>query len=152
LTIQDPAYYTQSGFHKQRSISIWSRNGRVSVSADKYMNTVEIFKPDLYVTLCDGDTNKYSSHKRINKAVEKSKAFFERCLKRHMESNVLKNKGFLGSIEGGYNLQARENCIKYMEDKPILGYIIDGLHKNGIETQNIGIDEIKHVIEHSLVS
>ncbi|XP_011495304.1 PREDICTED: queuine tRNA-ribosyltransferase subunit QTRTD1 homolog isoform X2 [Ceratosolen solmsi marchali] len=150
LTIQDPAECTKSGFHKHDSISVWSRNGRLSINPDRYMNVVEIFKPDMYVSLCDGDTDKNSSQKRINKAIEKSKNFFDKCMQRHVESNVLKNKGFLAPIEGGYNLQAREKCIKYMKDKPILGYIIDGLHKNGIDTQNIYFDEIKHVIQHSL--
>lgn len=116
------------------------------------MNVAEIFKPDAYVTLCDGDTDQDSTSKRVSKAVEKSKLLFENCYERHATSEVLRNKGFLGSVEGGYNLQAREQSIKYMENKQLLGYVIDGLHKNGIETANICIDQIRPVVEHTLVS
>ena len=152
MGIHDPSEETNSGYQKKASIAVWSRNGRSTVTADRYMDVAEIFKPDVYVTLCDGDTDKDSGQKRITKAIDRSQVLFERCLDRHTNSNVLKNKGFLGAIEGGYCLQAREKSIKYMDGKPILGYIMDGLHKNGIETQNIGIDQIKPVIEHSLVS
>ncbi|OXU32290.1 hypothetical protein TSAR_007066 [Trichomalopsis sarcophagae] len=150
LSIQDPSETTNAGYQKNQSIAVWSRNGRSTVTPDRYMNIAEIFKPDMYVTLCDGDTDQDSSSKRISKTIERSKVLFEKCLTRHLTSDILKNKGFLGSIEGGYNLQAREKSIKYMEGKPLLGYMIDGLHKNGIEVQNISIDQIKPVIEHSL--
>lgn len=152
LSIQDPAEPTNPGYQEKNSIAVWSRNGRFTLNAEKYMNIVETFKPDLYVTLCDGDTDINSSQKRISKTIERSKKLFEKCLDQHLNSSILKNKGFLGSVEGGYDLQARENSIKYMEGKPILGYIIDGLHKSGIETQKISIEQVKPVIEHSLVN
>lgn len=151
LSIQDPSEFTNPGYQEKNSIAVWSRNGRYTLNAEKYMDIVETFKPDLYVTLCDGDTDINSSHKRISKTVERSKKLFERCFDHHQNSATLKNKGFLGSVEGGYNLLAREMSIKYMEDKPVLGYIIDGLHKSGIETKNISTADVKPVIEHSIV-
>lgn len=151
LTIQDPAVYTQPGHQQKSFITVWSRNGRFSIGVDRYMEIAEIFKPDMYVTLCDGDTDKESAPKRLSKALERSKDQFEKCLQKHQESSILKNKGFLGAIEGGYDLQAREKSIKYMENTPILGYLIDGLHRNGPETINIDTDEIRPVVEHSLV-
>lgn len=115
------------------------------------MNIVETFKPDVYVTLCDGDTNVNSRQKRITKSLETSKKLFTKCYQKHKESNVLRNKGFLGAVEGGYNLKAREESIKYMEGKELLGYVIDGLHTNGIETEQITTDQIESVVKHSLV-
>ena len=69
LSIQDPAYTTNPGFQQLDSISIWSRTGRVVFTADKYMELVQTYKPDLYVALCDGDTNINSSAKRVSKAI-----------------------------------------------------------------------------------
>ncbi|CAL1685917.1 unnamed protein product [Lasius platythorax] len=73
LSIQDPAYTTNPGFQQLDSISIWPRTERVVFTADKYMELVQAYKPDLYVALCDGDTNINSSAKRVSKAILRSK-------------------------------------------------------------------------------
>lgn len=152
MSIQDPSEETTSGHQRKNAIAVWSRNGRFDVSPERYMDIVETFKPDMYVTLADSDTDINSSNKRIFKAIERSKIQFEQCLQIHLKSDVLNKKGFLGSVQGGYDLKAREQSIKYMEDKPLLGYLIDGIHKNGKNVQNISIDQVKAVIKHSLVS
>jgi len=116
------------------------------------MQFVQAYKPDLYVALCDGDTNIDSSAKRVAKAISRSKTLLEQCLDIHLGSDVLKSKGILGAIEGGYNLQAREEFISYLKDKPLMGFVIDGLHNNGPEVQNISSEQVKQVIEHTIVS
>lgn len=152
LSIHDPADITNSGFQKLDAISVWSRTGRIVVSAKKYMEIVEAFKPDLYIALCDGDTNINSSTKRMSKAVLRSKTLLEQCLDIHLRSNVLKSKGILGPVEGGYNLQAREESINDLKDKPLAGFVIDGLHNNGPSVQNISSEQIKQVVQHTIVS
>jgi len=121
-------------------------------TAKKYMEIVQVYKPDLYVALCDGDTNINSSAKRVTKAIIRSKTLLEQCLDIHLSSDVLKSKGILGPIEGGYNLQAREESISYLKDKPLTGFVIDGLHNNGPEVQDISSEQVKQVIKHTIVS
>ncbi|XP_015604359.1 queuine tRNA-ribosyltransferase accessory subunit 2 isoform X2 [Cephus cinctus] len=150
LSINDPAETTTSGHQEKHSISIWAKHGRHILSPDSYMDIVETFKPDMYVALCDGDTDEKSSAKRISKSIERSKTQLETCLLRHNSSNTIKSKGILGAIEGGYNLHARERCINYLKDKTLLGYVIDGLHKNGPQVQKINTDQIRNVIEHTI--
>ncbi|KAL0113857.1 hypothetical protein PUN28_011295 [Cardiocondyla obscurior] len=150
LSIHDPACTTTSGFQQLDSISIWTRTGRIVVSAKKYMEFVQAYKPDLYVALCDGDTNINSSAKRMSKAVHRSKTLLEQCLDIHLNSDTLKSKGILGSIEGGYNLQAREESISYLKDKPLAGFVIDGLHNNGPSVQNVASEQIKQVVQHTI--
>lgn len=116
------------------------------------MELVQAYKPDLYVALCDGDTNINSSAKRVSKAVSRSKILLEQCLDIHLRSDALKSKGILGSVEGGYNLQAREESIEYLKDKPLAGFIIDGLHNNGPSVQNISSEQIKQIVQHTIVS
>lgn len=150
LSIHDPAHTTNSGFQQLNSISVWSRTGRVVVTANKYMEFVQAYKPDLYVALCDGDTNINSSAKRISKAVLRSKTLLEQCLDIHLRSDTLKSKGILGPVEGGYNLQARKESIDYLKDKPLAGFVIDGLHNNGPSVQNISSEQIKQVVQHTI--
>lgn len=116
------------------------------------MELAQAYKPDLYVALCDGDTNINSSAKRVSKAVRRSKTLLEQCLDIHLQSNTLKSKGILGPVEGGYNLQAREESIDYLKDKPLAGFVIDGLHNNGPSVQNISSEQIKEVVRHTIVS
>ena len=152
LSIHDPAHTTNPGFQQLDSISVWSRTGRVVVTTNKYMEFVQAYKPDLYVALCDGDTNINSSAKRISKAVLRSKTLLEQCLDIHLHSDTLKLRGILGPVEGGYNLQARKESIDYLKDKPLAGFVIDGLHNNGPSVQNISSEQIKQVVQHTIVS
>jgi queuine/archaeosine tRNA-ribosyltransferase len=52
------------------------------------MDIIEAFQPDMYQVLCDGDTNTTSSKRRVQKSIDRSITFFERCLKRHEKSEV----------------------------------------------------------------
>lgn len=116
------------------------------------MEIVQAFKPDFYVALCDGDTNVNSSAKRVSKAVSRSKVLLEQCLDIHLGSDTLKSKGILGPVEGGYNLEAREESISYLKDKPLAGFVIDGLHNNGPSVQNVSSEQVKQVVQHTIVS
>ncbi|XP_043248264.1 queuine tRNA-ribosyltransferase accessory subunit 2 isoform X1 [Colletes gigas] len=149
LTIHDTAQPTPSGFQKLDSISLWARNGRQVLTADKYMDIIETFKPDFYVALCDGDTNIDSKKKRTKKAAQRSKTLFEQCLARHTKSKILESVGILGAIEGGYDIETRTMSINDLKDKPIIGYVIDGLHNNGPNVQNISLEQIKEIMKHT---
>ncbi|KAI4499179.1 hypothetical protein M0802_005762 [Mischocyttarus mexicanus] len=148
LSIQDPTEITPLEFEKANSISVWSREGRNIFTADKYMDLVESFKPDIYVALCDG--NKHDSEKRISKAMNRSNTLTEQCLKRHAASDKLKFKSILGAVEGGYDLEIRKKSIEYLKDKPLDGFVIDGLHENGPNVKDIQWKQIKNVIEHTI--
>ncbi|XP_076760790.1 queuine tRNA-ribosyltransferase accessory subunit 2 [Xylocopa sonorina] len=150
LTIHDPAYTTPSGFHEPDSIPIWTRNGKRVITASKYMDIVEAFKPDMYVALCDGDTNINSSRKRMSKAVQRSITFFDQCFTKHSSSKMLKSSEILGAIEGGYDKETRKLSINYLKDKPLIGYVIDGLHNNGLDVRNIPLEQIKDVVEYTI--
>ncbi|XP_012256268.2 queuine tRNA-ribosyltransferase accessory subunit 2 isoform X2 [Athalia rosae] len=150
LTIQDPAVAITSGYNEKDAVALWTRHGKQIITPDEYMDLVEAFKPDLYMTLCDGDTDMNSSSKRIRKSVERSKKMFERCLHRHNSSAVLGKKGLLGAIEGGYSIEARTLSVQTFAGEDLAGFVIDGLHKNGPLTENIKFTSIENVIKHTI--
>lgn len=49
---------------------------------------MEVFKPNMYVTLCISDTNLHSSFSVIEKSVNVSNRLFKSCLERHHQSEV----------------------------------------------------------------
>jgi len=52
------------------------------------MDIVEVFKPNMYVTLCISDINLHSSFSAIEKSVNVSNRLFKSCLDRHNQSEV----------------------------------------------------------------
>ncbi|XP_011315320.1 queuine tRNA-ribosyltransferase subunit QTRTD1 homolog [Fopius arisanus] len=150
LTIQDSSEVSPHGHQKHITTAIWTKHGHHPVSPDIYMDIVEAFKPDIYVGLCDGDSNEKTNEKKIMKVVDRSKRQFEKCLERHKSSEILKKTCLLGAVEGGYDLRAREVSANFLREKNLEGYVIDGLHVNGPEVQNISFETIKEVVQHTL--
>ncbi|KAF5280555.1 hypothetical protein FQR65_LT00306 [Abscondita terminalis] len=149
MTVQDPGDYTQPGHHVQDLIPLWTRHGKVLLNAKIYMNLVELFKPDMYYFLSDGDTNIASPSKRINKAVQNTIKYYKECLEKHKSSQVLQNSFAMAAISGGFNLKARKDCMDVVcKDDEIGGYLIDGLHNNGPEVEFLSADEMKPVVEY----
>lgn len=117
-----------------------------------YMNVIETFKPDMYVALCDGDTNINSSKRRVSNSVQSSMTFFNECFNKHSSSEALKSSEILGAIEGGYDKDARTISINYLKTKPVIGYVIDGLHNNGPDVKNIPSEQIREIVQYTIVS
>lgn len=153
LTVQDPAQLTQSGFHLKDFVPLFTRNGKILINPEKYMDCVESFRPDIYYLLSDGDTNIASKNKRVAKSVDSTIHFFEECMKRHEQSSVLQKSLVLASIAGGYCKDSRERCMKaVIENDSVGGYFIDGLHNNGPEVEFVAFKEVESVTEFVVVS
>ncbi|XP_063987357.1 queuine tRNA-ribosyltransferase accessory subunit 2 [Diachasmimorpha longicaudata] len=150
LTIQDPTQKTPHGYQKYVTTAVWSKHGQHQITPETYMNLVEAFKPDIYVALCDGDSNEETPEKKVTKVVERSKRQFDQCFQIHQSSDILKNTCLLGAVEGGYDLSAREQSARFLMEKNLEGYVIDGLHVNGPEVQNLQFGKIKDVVHHTL--
>lgn len=150
LTIQDPAEEMNPTNRKNDSIAVWTKHGYHYLDSKKYMDTVEILKPDMYMALCDGNTNKESTKKRISKSMENSKSQLKRCYERHQSSEILKNSFLLGPVEGGFDLIAREESVKLLSEMDLPGYVIDGIHQNGPAVQDFAFTDVKEIIQHTI--
>ncbi|XP_066600528.1 queuine tRNA-ribosyltransferase accessory subunit 2-like [Prorops nasuta] len=150
LSIHDTAITTTRGHQKLNSVAVWNKLGRHQLTANEFMDVVEILQPDIWVALCDGDTDINSGKKRLFKAVNRSNALLEECLERYKKSVGLKSTAILGAVQGGYDLSSREYSINYLKDKPLSGYVIDGLHTNGPDTQSISIEQIRNIVQHTI--
>lgn len=78
VTLKDTGVTTQSHYSRD-SVPILTRAGKESITPEKFMQIIETFKPDLFHTVCDGDTNESSGNKRLYNAVNRTSFFFRQC-------------------------------------------------------------------------
>lgn len=64
---------------------------------------------------------------------------------------ILKNKGLIAVVVGGYDLLLRERCAKYMSKFDVLGYLIDGLFSDEIGAHEVPSDSAMKIISHTVV-
>lgn len=96
LSIRSAGDVSPSGHHEPDALPLWTRSGKRTLSAAAYMDFVEAFGPDMFVALCDGDTNAQSSRKRALKSADRTERFFDECLKMWEASAALKDSMLLG--------------------------------------------------------
>lgn len=140
VVLNDPTEEIRMGLQDKTSMSVMTRCGRHPLTSNKYMDAIESFQPDLYHVLCDGETPSDASKKRLIKSLDKSKQFFTECLERHKNSKFLSQESFLiAAIEGGYNKESRKDMLSFLSthENDIDGYLLDGLHLNGISVTKL---------------
>lgn len=146
-TVQDPAVKTNEGYNSKSQISVWSHSGRVPLTVDKYMEIMEAFQPDMYEALSNSDTNIKSTRKKVKKVQESSLYLLEECLEKHSNSSALKASGIFGSVEGGYDVDLRKLSAQILSSKALDGFVINGLHNNGPEVEEIDFEAVKPILE-----
>ncbi|XP_037879320.1 LOW QUALITY PROTEIN: queuine tRNA-ribosyltransferase accessory subunit 2 [Glossina fuscipes] len=151
LTIRDPCEITPSRLNDKDMVPLFTRRGKIALTAQKYMDLVEIFKPDIYQSLNDADTNCQSAKKRVQKSVERTQQFMNYCCERQQQSPILKDSVFFASIVGGYNVQARSQSIKHIKTKSqCSGYIFEGFHNYGLTACKVSCDQLIPIVEHCM--
>lgn len=97
VTLRDSGI-TNQWFHSRTDVALFSKKGKISVSPQQFVSLLEGLRPDIFHTLCDGDTSEGCAKKRVFNAVERTKSFFEECLKISATSEVLKETILIGIL------------------------------------------------------
>lgn len=118
------------------------------------MNLMEVFKPDFYHNLCDGDitASEDIGKKRVIKSVERSERFLKYCVERHKNSKALNNSMLIASLEGGFLKEEREKMIQNISEHfdDVGGFFFDGFHTNGQEAIMITPKLISEIVSSSI--
>ncbi|XP_070507388.1 queuine tRNA-ribosyltransferase accessory subunit 2 [Chironomus tepperi] len=148
VTIKNPSEQTISGHHEKGSLPVYKKSGKINVTPEDYMTFVKRAIPDFFVTLADGDTWIDCSKKRIIKSNERSNEMFDECIKYQQDFEVITSK-MIGTIEGGYSDHERRKSIEHMKhhDDKIIGYFIDGLHRNGQEAVSLNSAKVNEIVK-----
>jgi len=145
LTIQDPSTQTPSGYHGNKNVSVWINSNREIVDDKSYADFVRVAKPDLVVQLCDGDTSKTASLKRVGKATKKSLQFLDSFLALKETDCDMQDYPVVAAVEGGFDANARQFSAKEVAKRPVNGFLIDGFHSNGPDAETLCWQEVREL-------
>lgn len=152
VTLKNSSEFTPSGANEKGSVPIMKRTGRINITSERYMNMIEVFKPDFFTTLADGDTFEGCPKRRVAKAGDKSDTMLEECVQRRKSSKTLQGLFMLASVEGGFNEFERTKSVNHLKqfEDTIDGYFIDGVHRNGAEATTLNIASLKQIVNHTV--
>lgn len=97
VNVKDTAAVNKSHFSSEH-ISIITRGGKASVTPEKFLDFITVAKPDLFHTLCDGETSENCANKRIYNAVTRTENFFRKCVERYKMSPILADSMLIGKL------------------------------------------------------
>jgi len=146
LTVQDPGEVTRSGYHNNNSISVWSNNNRELVTPTRFMEAMKHIQPTMFLALCDGDTEPGCSNKRVSKSVSKSIDFLDTCLELRNSTPSLSSTAVIGAVEGGLDTKARTKSAKEVVAREVDGFLLDGFHCNGPDSELLQFSTIQPVL------
>lgn len=147
IRIQDPMVTTPSGFNDKAGVSVWDQGGRIHLNPLSFTRMMEAFQPTCYQALCDSDTPKDASRKRLQRAVDRSISLLDQCLAMKADSSCLQHSAILGSVQGGYNRGFREISAKETAKRDVDGFVIEGFHVNGPQTKSLKFEEVVEILE-----
>uniref|UniRef100_A0A1E1X9R3 Queuine tRNA-ribosyltransferase accessory subunit 2 n=1 Tax=Amblyomma aureolatum TaxID=187763 RepID=A0A1E1X9R3_9ACAR len=147
VRIQDPMKSTPAGFNDKAGVSVWDQGGRVHLNAPSFTRVMESFKPSCYQALCDSDTPKDATKKRLQRAVERTTSLLDQCIAAKSASSALADCSILGTVVGGYSREHRIVSVKETVKRDVDGYVIEGFHVDGPASQNLKYEEIKDLLE-----
>lgn len=151
LLLRDPCETTPTGGNDRDVVPLFTRHGKDSLTAARYMDMVANFAPDVYQGLCDADTNPESTKKRVQKSVDRTERLMEQCYEQHSKLERLQDSTLLAPIVGGYSTFARTQSIKHARQQPAGsygGYILEGFHTNGLSATELKPAQLLPIVEH----
>ncbi|XP_030385269.1 queuine tRNA-ribosyltransferase accessory subunit 2 [Scaptodrosophila lebanonensis] len=151
LLFRDPCETTPSGGNDRDVVPLYTRHGKGSITAQRYMELMDSFAPDLYQGLCDADTNADSSKKRVQKSVDRTERFMDYCYEQHGKLDRLSKSTLLAPIVGGYSTYARTQSIKHARQQPANsfgGYVLEGFHTNGLSATHLEASKLLPIVKH----
>ncbi|XP_068626822.1 queuine tRNA-ribosyltransferase accessory subunit 2 [Battus philenor] len=143
-TLQNMNEVVPLGHFETDKVPLWTRHGKKMISADRYMDLMEVFKPDLILAIADGRTSLDEGYKRITKSIERTANMLNICVKRYKDSTRLQNSSLVGVIVGsGIPKKCEESIQHVLKHIDVLsGIALAGLTDGTEEESFEKLDEI----------
>ncbi|KAJ0182641.1 hypothetical protein K1T71_002010 [Dendrolimus kikuchii] len=140
---------TPLGHFEMDKVPVWSNNGKKMITADRYMDLMELFKPDIVLAIADGRVSLSEGHKRITKSVDRTCNMLNTCVNRFKESTHLQKSSLIGVVVGAGNPRKCEACIKQvLQHKDVIsGIAISGLTDGTEDSYNVPMEKLEEIFQ-----
>ncbi|XP_060594806.1 queuine tRNA-ribosyltransferase accessory subunit 2-like [Ruditapes philippinarum] len=135
----DPAVQVPSGYNEKSGIGLWGKGGKLKLDTNGFVKLQEAVLPDIFQCMSDGDTDKTSTRKRANKAVDRTLNFLDDVLDKINKSKRLGKSVMFGSIVGGYDLKERQRCTRETVARNVEGFALEGFHAMGPNAEDFDL-------------
>ncbi|XP_054621940.1 queuine tRNA-ribosyltransferase accessory subunit 2 [Dunckerocampus dactyliophorus] len=133
-SLHDPATPCPTGYTTNKTVSVWGSGGRIELTVAKYMALQRHVQPDWYLSMADGETwQDNTSRKRVRKAVDRSLAHLDECLRVQQASQELQGVELWGAVQGGDILEERLHSARETAKRPVAGFCLDGLQTGCVD-------------------
>ncbi|XP_049880749.1 queuine tRNA-ribosyltransferase accessory subunit 2 [Pectinophora gossypiella] len=149
VTLHNASDVTPAGHFESDKVPLWTKNGKKMITADRYMEIMEVFKPDIILAIADGRTSITEATKRVLKSVERSNKMLDVCVNRYKASEKLQESSLIGVIVGvGQDKKGYESIQHTLKHKEILGGIaLSGLTDGTEESMKIATDNLDNILK-----
>lgn len=143
-TLQNLNDAAPSGHFELDKVPLWTKRGKQMICADRYMDFMELFKPDIILAVADGRTSHCEGFKRVLKAVNRSNNMLDICVKRYNSSKQLKGGSLIGVIvAAGHEKKCTESIQHILEHKQSLsGVALQGILDGTEDYMNMPDDNV----------
>nr|XP_057915564.1 queuine tRNA-ribosyltransferase accessory subunit 2 [Doryrhamphus excisus] len=127
-SLHDPATPCPTGYTTNKTVSVWGSGGRIELTVAKFMALQRHVQPDWYLSMADGETwQDNTSRKRVRKAVDRTLAHLDECLRVQQTLQELRGAEVWGAVQGGDILEERLRSARETAKRPVAGFCLDGL-------------------------
>ncbi|XP_026759004.2 queuine tRNA-ribosyltransferase accessory subunit 2 [Galleria mellonella] len=149
VTLHGASEITPSGHFESDSVPLWTKNGKKMISANRYMDLMEVFKPDIILAIADGHTSLDEGSKRISKALDRTSNMLNMCVTRHKNSTCLQDSSLIGVIVGvGEERkceQSIQNILTYKEN--LSGVTLEGITDGSEESLTVPLEKLEAIFK-----
>ncbi|XP_064650034.1 queuine tRNA-ribosyltransferase accessory subunit 2-like [Lineus longissimus] len=145
--IHDTTTAVPSGYNGNIGVGIWGRGGKIMLDIDTFLQVQEALRVDFYQAMSDNDVDERSGKKRLKKSHDRTINFLDRTLERHQKSEKLKDTEIFGTVVGGFSEEDRIFSAKETAERPVAGFVLDGFHRYGPESENFDVQHHRDLIK-----
>ncbi|KAL0851334.1 hypothetical protein ABMA28_007154 [Loxostege sticticalis] len=138
---------TPPGHFEGNLVPLWTKQGKKMITADRYMDFMEVFKPDILLAIADGRSTLADGYKRNQKAVERTCSFLDRCVYRYKASKALKETSLIGVIVGTGHRNKCFECIKHIlkHGEHLSGIALAGITDGTEESLQVPVQKLEEI-------
>ncbi|CAH0592316.1 unnamed protein product [Chrysodeixis includens] len=140
---------TPPGHFELEKVPLWTKNGKKMITAERYMDLMELYKPEIFLAIADGRTALNEGYKRVLKSLDRSCNMFDTCVRRYKASKLLQNSALVGVVvASGLSKKRDESLNHILKSKDSLsGVALAGLTDGTEEANKLASKQLENILQ-----